>query len=331
MILADKIIEERKRIGLSQEELAEKLEVSRQSVSKWEGAQSVPDINRIIRMAEIFGVSTDYLLKDDVTRDSRNELITEISETVKDVRHVSMEEATDFINTRKKNAPFIALGVSMCILSPVLLITLAGLSDNGICGIPANLAEGIGVISLLLIVAFAVLIFIRSNNELKRFEYLEKEEIETLYGVDGMAREKRTSYEGTFNRNITIGVIICILCAIPLLIAAFMSAPEYIVVCMVSVLLAMVSVAVNLFVNSGMIKNSYDMLLQEGDYTVSKKSATPILERVSSIYWLSTVAIYLAISFISGNWDRSWIVWPVAGVLFAVVMTVTRIIIKVED
>ena len=63
MILADKIIEERKRIGLSQEELAEKLNVSRQSVSKWEGAQSIPDINRIIMLAEIFGVTTDYLLK----------------------------------------------------------------------------------------------------------------------------------------------------------------------------------------------------------------------------------------------------------------------------
>ena len=63
MILADKIIEERKRIGLSQEELAEKLNVSRQSVSKWEGAQSIPDINRIIMLAEIFGVTTDYLLR----------------------------------------------------------------------------------------------------------------------------------------------------------------------------------------------------------------------------------------------------------------------------
>lgn len=64
MILADKIIEERKRNGWSQEELAEKLGVSRQSVSKWEGAQSVPDLQRILEMSRIFGVSTDYLLKD---------------------------------------------------------------------------------------------------------------------------------------------------------------------------------------------------------------------------------------------------------------------------
>lgn len=63
MILADKIIDLRKKNGLSQEELAEKMNVSRQSVSKWEGAQSVPDLNKIIMLSEIFGVTTDYLFK----------------------------------------------------------------------------------------------------------------------------------------------------------------------------------------------------------------------------------------------------------------------------
>ena len=66
MILADKIIDLRKKNGWSQEELAEMLDVSRQSTSKWEGAQSVPDMARIVRLSEIFGVSTDYLLKDDL-------------------------------------------------------------------------------------------------------------------------------------------------------------------------------------------------------------------------------------------------------------------------
>ena len=64
MILANKITELRKKAGWSQEELADKLGVSRQAVSKWEGAQSVPDLERIIAMSRLFGVSTDYLLKD---------------------------------------------------------------------------------------------------------------------------------------------------------------------------------------------------------------------------------------------------------------------------
>lgn len=53
------------KAGWSQEELAEKLNVTRQSVSKWEGAQSVPDIDKILQLSCLFGVTTDYLLKDD--------------------------------------------------------------------------------------------------------------------------------------------------------------------------------------------------------------------------------------------------------------------------
>lgn len=66
MILADKIITLRKKNGWSQEELADQLEVSRQSVSKWEGAQSIPDMNKILKLSKVFGVSTDYLLKDEI-------------------------------------------------------------------------------------------------------------------------------------------------------------------------------------------------------------------------------------------------------------------------
>ena len=66
MILADKITEERKKNGWSQEELANQLGVSRQAVSKWESAGAVPDLQRILQMSELFGASTDYLLKDEM-------------------------------------------------------------------------------------------------------------------------------------------------------------------------------------------------------------------------------------------------------------------------
>ncbi len=61
MILADKILKLRKQSGWSQEELADKMNVSRQSVSKWESASSIPDLNKVILLTEIFGVTTDYL------------------------------------------------------------------------------------------------------------------------------------------------------------------------------------------------------------------------------------------------------------------------------
>ena len=69
MILADKITALRKKAGWSQEELAEQLGVTRQSVSKWEGAQSVPDMDKVVQMSHLFGVTTDFLLKDELSEE----------------------------------------------------------------------------------------------------------------------------------------------------------------------------------------------------------------------------------------------------------------------
>ena len=69
MIFADKLIALRKKAGWSQEELAQQLNVSRQSVSKWEGAQSVPDMDKVVQMSRLFGVTTDFLLKDELSEE----------------------------------------------------------------------------------------------------------------------------------------------------------------------------------------------------------------------------------------------------------------------
>ena len=63
MNMADRIQYLRKTKGLSQEELADKVGVSRQAVSKWESEQSTPDLEKIITMSELFEVTTDYILK----------------------------------------------------------------------------------------------------------------------------------------------------------------------------------------------------------------------------------------------------------------------------
>ena len=73
MTFSDKLIALRKKAGWSQEELAERLNVSRQSVSKWESAQSMPDIDKILQLSSLFSVTTDCLLKD--TQDTMDRLL----------------------------------------------------------------------------------------------------------------------------------------------------------------------------------------------------------------------------------------------------------------
>ena len=132
MILADKIILLRKRKGWSQEELAEQLGVTRQSVSKWEGAQSVPDIQKIIQMSEIFGVTTDYLLKDEIedTKTEDGEIINrkESEDNSEGLRVLTMNEASEYLRLRREAAPKMAGATLLCVLSPIALLMLSALS-----------------------------------------------------------------------------------------------------------------------------------------------------------------------------------------------------------
>lgn len=99
MIFADKLIELRKRHGMSQEELADRLNVTRQSVSKWEGAQSVPDLQKVVQLSQLFEVSTDVLLKDELTL-GQAEPIEQNAVS----KRVSLSDAEAFLNYSVKSA-----------------------------------------------------------------------------------------------------------------------------------------------------------------------------------------------------------------------------------
>ena len=66
MNISQKILLQRKKKGISQEDLANALNVSRQAVSKWESSQSVPDMDKIVALSSCVNITTDYLLKDEI-------------------------------------------------------------------------------------------------------------------------------------------------------------------------------------------------------------------------------------------------------------------------
>lgn len=329
MILADKIMEERKKNGWSQEELADRMGVSRQAVSKWESAGSVPDLQRIIQMAELFGVTTDYLLKDEIGREDA--MVPESGTGSQDddtpLRKVSMEEASAFLEQKKKDAPILANAAMLCILSPALLILLAGISDSRVLPVTEDFAAGFGVIVLLMMVAAAVFLFITCGIRESSMEYLEKEAFETEYGVSGMAKERRKEFEPVYTRSIATGVVLCILAAVPLLAAGFLDAPDYVECAMVSLLLLLVGSGVNLMVRAGIRKESYDTLLQEGEFSLQEKKIKKKMDAFSGAYWCIATAIYLGWSFHSMQWGTTWVVWPVAGVLFAAASGIVKMLL----
>ena len=325
MILADKIIELRKKAGWSQEELAEKLSVTRQSVSKWEGAQSIPDLDKVVQMSRLFGVTTDYLLKDELEESQPAEC-----NAAPVLRRVTMAEASDYLALRRAAAPKMALATMLCVFSPIALIGLGGLSELSASAvrITEGAAGGIGLCVLIVLVAMAVALFISCGNKAKEYEFLEKEPFETEYGVTGMVKERQKAFKPAYDRMNLIGTMLCILSVLPLFAAAF-SGRDFLAVMAVCVLLALVGIGTYFFVYGGTVNGAMEKLLEEGDYTRDEKSRKNITGPVSVIYWLVVTAIFVLYTFgPNGNGQPrySWIIWAVAGVLYGAVMAVIRLI-----
>lgn len=322
MILADKIITLRKKNGWSQEELAEKVGVSRQAISKWESAQSVPDLDKILRMSEIFGVTTDFLLKDEM----ETEEYTGSTEHDSPLRAVSMEDANKYLAFKRSAAAKIAFGVLLCILSPICLIILGGLADEGM--MTEVMASAIGVSVLLGIIAVAVGTFIATGIAGKPWEFIDlKKGFELSYGVDGMVREKRAAFTPKYTALIVTGVVLCIFCAAPLIVTSVLEM-DLLSVIMIGVLLLLCGAGVFCFVIGGIQYDAYENLLS-GDRRLSAKKKKPKSAEAmfSEVYWLIITAVYFIWSFSTGAWYISWLTWVIGSAVF----TILKLIYKVRS
>ncbi|MEE1243878.1 MAG: helix-turn-helix transcriptional regulator [Frisingicoccus sp.] len=331
MMLSEKIMLLRKQKGWSQEQLAEQLGISRQSVSKWESGASVPDLDKIVNLSNIFGVCTDYLLKDEIETNPAPEEIGAIQEDIYreemfERTPVTKSEAEDYLNTVKKVARWIALGVALCIFSPISIIILGAASEFehtiisfGHTIISGDMAGGLGMVILFVFVAAGVAILILNGMKLSKYEYLEKEILSLGNDSMAMIRDEKESYESKFRTGIAVGVTLCIVGIIPMFGAVAFSANDFVMACCVGSLLAFIGCGVFVMVSVGSIYGAYQKLLQEGDYTPEMKALNKKTDFFPGVYWCLVTAIYLAWSFLTNDWSRTWIVWPVAGVLFAAV------------
>ena len=321
MIFADKLILLRKKAGWSQEELAEQMNVTRQSVSKWEGAQSVPDLDKMIRLSELFGVSTDYLLKDEIEQAEH----INSSNDMPSLKRVSMEEANAFLSVKSRTAKTIAYAAFLCILSPIALLILGAISESTSGGLSEDIAGGIGMIALIIFVAIAAAMFISSGGKTAPFAYLEKEKFETEYGVSGMVKERKAKYKDLHTKNNIAGTCLCITALIPLFVGAIIDADnDLFLIIMLSFSFIIAGIGVICFIKTGIIWASYEKLLQEGEYSKENKEKPSIAVAVYTAYWVIATAVYVGYSLSSNNWGQSWIIWVVAGVMFPAIVAITN-------
>lgn len=312
MILADKIIHLRKRNGWTQEELAEKLNVSRQAVSKWEGAQSIPDMDKILQMSRLFEVSVDYLLKEELTESDY------VEDTSSSIKKITVEFANAFLNDTVVHAKQVALSVMIFILSPVVLITLSLFSNHSLHRLTENQSSMIGVMILIVMVVIGVGILIATSSRMARYDFLEEEVFDIQFGVEGLTLDAKARYKDTHTKGLIFGVSLLILSVIPVLLSSVF---DFFSIAGVPTLLIMVGVGVYILVRVSIRWSSYEKLLQEGEYNPRVKEENDIIGTVAGVYWPLVVAGYLLWSFVGSAWDISWIVFPIAGILFGAIAT----------
>ena len=330
-MLFEKIINLRKSHGWSQEELAERLNVSRQSVSKWESGISNPELDKIVAMSTLFGVSTDYLLKDashpepetaEAFADADGEEVAQIiEEEPLPTREVSAAEADEYLTAVKKAGPRIALGVLLCILSPVFLFVFAGLLEAG-----AYITEGIaaagGLLMLFVFVGAAIAIFIPTGMSLSKYEYLEKNAIVLPETLEKTLREEYETNNKRELLRITTGVLLCMFGALQLvLMGCLYPNHEMLLMASLCLLFVLVAIGVYIIVRTCFLRGAYQRLLQLEEYTERHKTNAARFELIGDVYWMIVLALYLGVSFLTHRWDITWVIWPIGGVLSGVVGT----------
>ncbi|MDU4046051.1 MAG: helix-turn-helix transcriptional regulator [Peptoniphilus harei] len=324
MILADKIINLRKKNAWSQEELAEKLGVSRQSISKYEGAQSIPDMDKILKLSKIFGITTDYLIKDEI---EDPEFLDEEYEESK-TRKVSMEMANEYLSLKEISAKNLALGVSLCIISPILLIIFSQAYESLLLSVTENVVDGVSLTVLFLFIIAAVGIFVREGMTLKKYDFIESEAIETDYGVDGMARDRMEKFHDSFVKKNIIGILLIVASVLPIFLGMIFSAEDMVIAIAMGFLLALVALGVNFLLRANIYMNGMKALLEEEDFTRENKELKKKIEPFITAYWILMVAIYLGYSLVTNKWDRSWIIWPVAGVSYVLYYLILKFFLE---
>ncbi|WP_312652693.1 permease prefix domain 1-containing protein [Proteiniclasticum sp.] len=244
-----------------------------------------------------------------------------------DRKVISVDTAKDFIENRITASYKVGIGVLLAIWSPIVLIILSTTENEEILGI-YNGGLAIGLMILFSMVAVAVGLFIMSGVQFGRYDLDKNGEFILDYQTQSFVKTEEERNRMIMATKVTIGVVLCILSVVPLIIFGVLEVRENILIMGVGAMLLIVGVAVFLFITAGVKYSSFEILLKKGDYSDEARIKSRKAEVIGNVYWPIIVLIYLYWSFTTANWGFTWIIWPLAGLLFAAVVGIASLIDK---
>ena len=283
MSLAENLQYLRAREGVTQEQLAERLDVSRQSVSKWESAASYPEMDTLLKLCDMFQVDMDTLLRGSVEKSLS-------------------EDTAGYDRFMTLYARKIAGGVSAIVGSVALWSFLSAL----------GLSEMLGTAMLLLVIAAAAVVFIASS--------MEEEHFRKKHPVipDFYTEPQKERFHRRYIWYIAGGVG-AILLGVVMMVLAFTVLPErepyesY----MGAVFMAIVACAVYFLIYGGMLEDKYNIAKynRQNNPTPEDKSRRRRATTACSVIMILATAVFLFAGLAYYKWNWAAIIYPVGGVL----------------
>lgn len=287
-MFSENLIYLRKRDGYTQEQLSEKLDVSRQSVSKWESGAAMPELEKLTVLSQLFDTSMDDLVRSDISF-NENRALRETS--VQDRRY---NDEMDKFSLR------LSAGVGMIIAGVALLVLLSTFT---------LISEAAATALFLFVLACGVGLVIYSS--MTRDAFLKG----TQVSEDYYTKEEEQAFRHTFNKLITGGVVLILLGVVLLVLSSSM--PEVFITRVTSLFLLFVAVATAGFVWGGTQLSKYNIKEVRSEYagdgSAKKKGGA------GEIIMPLAVAGFLLWGFLGDGWSVAWVLFPVCAILSGVV------------
>lgn len=286
----------RKSKGMSQEELAEKLDVSRQAVSKWETGETSPETEKIILICDIFNCSMDTLVKGKIT-DSDNS---------------NIKIYDDFMNKFSKG---VSLGVFLILLGVTILLTIIGLVPN-----EENLEKYvvIGVAILLIFVVCAVPLFIVLGIKM---DSIQKKYRDIIHAYN-YNEEEIDKFNAKFSIVVALSVAVILIGVIVMILIYGFQLINIKSTLPVAIFMSFVTISVPFLVNAGIIKSKYDKTFYRYGNGVLDKKAEEMIGKWSAVIMLSATIIYFILGFIFNLWQYNWIVFLIGSMFCGIVSVI---------
>ncbi|MDO4900868.1 permease prefix domain 1-containing protein [Actinomyces sp.] len=242
---------------------------------------------------------------------------------------ITLPEAQALAEARRSTGTLLGNGVALCVLAAVPLFTCIGLSTAGIGLIPwdKDQAASVGGPLTLVVVALAVSLFIRRHQAFTGLTHLTDGKFTRNPVVSAWTARMRLEHEGTRTRALSIAVALWIMAPIPVSGSGIIfqdsnnnAGP------LLGVILSLLMVAAGLriFLPTIWAAMTHKTVTEAGrpadaPPTWRNPEENSFTEAIAGPYWIGCIAIYLAWSFIGSSWDISWMIWPIAGVLFGAI------------